>query len=180
MLSIGKLAKSFGLSRSTLLYYDRKGLLSPSGRSAANYRLYNEADVVRLQQIVRYRDAGLPLSAIADILDSPDNHSTDVLESRLQSLNTEISRLRQQQRLILKLVGKDSLLRSARIMSKDQWVSLLRAAGMNDAAMHQWHIEFEHDLPEMHQDFLESLGIAKQEIQRIREWSKTKSQLKEA
>jgi hypothetical protein len=41
MLTIGRLAERFGLSRSTLLYYDSIELLSPSARSDANYRLYS-------------------------------------------------------------------------------------------------------------------------------------------
>lgn len=44
MYRIGELAALGGLSRSTLLYYDRIGLLSPSGRSEANYRLYSAED----------------------------------------------------------------------------------------------------------------------------------------
>ena len=42
--TVGRLARAFGLSRSTLLYYDSIGLLRPTGRSPANYRLYTRAD----------------------------------------------------------------------------------------------------------------------------------------
>ena len=48
MYTVGHLARSFGLSRSTLLYYDSIGLCKPSGRSAANYRTYTEKDRERL------------------------------------------------------------------------------------------------------------------------------------
>src|SRR5574344_1987818 len=48
MHTIGQIAKRFALSRSTLLYYDTIGLLSPSGRSQANYRLYTDNDVRRM------------------------------------------------------------------------------------------------------------------------------------
>ena len=53
MYTVGQLAKLFGLSRSTLLYYDEIGLLSPSARSASNYRLYSEADIRRVR-IIRF------------------------------------------------------------------------------------------------------------------------------
>jgi DNA-binding transcriptional MerR regulator len=42
--SISKLARAFGLSRSTLLYYDRIGLLAASGRTGSGYRCYSEKD----------------------------------------------------------------------------------------------------------------------------------------
>ena len=64
MYTIGQLVKEFQLSRSTLLYYDRIGLLRPSARSDANYRLYTAADLARMQQIILYKDAGLSLEAI--------------------------------------------------------------------------------------------------------------------
>ena len=44
-LTVGRLARRFGLARSTLLYYDRIGVLRPSARSAAGYRLYDAGDV---------------------------------------------------------------------------------------------------------------------------------------
>jgi hypothetical protein len=51
-------------------------------------------------------------------------------------------------------------------------VSLLKAAGLDEEGMKTWHIEFEKTSPEAHQDFLESIGIEKDEIISIREWSK--------
>ncbi len=54
-LSIGEIAKQYGLSRSTLLYYDAIGLLRPSGRSESNYRRYTGEDSRRLRLICMYR-----------------------------------------------------------------------------------------------------------------------------
>lgn len=48
---ITELGKRFGLSRSTLLYYDRIGLLQPSGRTEAGYREYTRSDADRLERI---------------------------------------------------------------------------------------------------------------------------------
>ena len=56
--SITALAREQGLSRSTLLYYDRIGLLSPQSRSEANYRYYGEEQRQRLRQICALRAAG--------------------------------------------------------------------------------------------------------------------------
>ncbi|QQX80250.1 hypothetical protein JK628_22755 [Shewanella sp. KX20019] len=45
---------------------------------------------------------------------------------------------------------------------------------MDEQAMHKWHIEFEKDLPEVHTDFLESLGCTTEEITEIKAWSTLK------
>jgi DNA-binding transcriptional MerR regulator len=67
MHTVGKLAKEFGLSRTTLLYYDEIGLLVPTERSASNYRLYSESDRTRLANICRFRETGLSLLEIKRI-----------------------------------------------------------------------------------------------------------------
>lgn len=171
MYTIKQLLKVSGLSRSTLLYYDKINLLKPSARSSSNYRLYTESDFHRLQQILLYRDMGLSLEKIAQLLDSPNNQTSQILEERLQHLNQEIYHLRHQQQLIIQLLGKTSLLKSSKTMNKEQWGNILKASGMSEADMRQWHIEFEQALPEMHSDFLESLGISPEEIRVIKSWS---------
>lgn len=64
MLTPGVLARRVGLSRSTLLYYDRIGLLRPSRRTLSRYRQYSEKDVQRLEQICTLRKTGLRLKDI--------------------------------------------------------------------------------------------------------------------
>lgn len=171
MYTIGQLSKRFGLSRSTLLYYDSIGLLSASTRSASGYRLYSEQALQRMLQVQTYREAGLPLETIQKLLSSSTD-STVVLERHLQDLNAEISRLRQQQQVIIHLLNSPTALQSSRTMSKQRWVEMLRAAGLDEDGMQKWHAEFEQRSPEAHQDFLESLGIAAEEITAIRQRSK--------
>ncbi|WDE02428.1 MerR family transcriptional regulator [Thalassomonas actiniarum] len=172
MYTVNQLGKKYDLSRSTLLYYDKIGLLKPSARSEANYRLYSQSDVQRMEKIATYREAGLSLESIADILNSGETKSTKALEQRLINLNSEISKLRLQQQLVVGLLGRDSLIRTSRTMNKEQWVNILKASGMDAEARHRWHVEFEKDLPEMHADFLESLGCKPDEVEKIRAWSR--------
>lgn len=170
-VSISRLGKRFGLSRSTLLYYDRIGLLSPTERSPAGYRAYGERDARRLEAIVRYREIGLRLDQIRELLGGATGRTTELLEARLDQLNAEIERLREQQRTIVRLLANSKRLRAARAIDKDGWVAILRAAGLDDAGMHRWHIEFERMAPKAHQDFLESLGLPAREVTRIRKRS---------
>lgn len=172
MLTIGRLARRFSLSRSTLLYYDRIGLLRPTARTPSNYRLYAETDCRRLERICFYRQAGLTLGEIANILNSKAGSViAGILEKRLIHLNEQIRGLRRQQQVIVELLNSEHLPEKSRGLSREKWVALLRAAGMDDNAMYQWHVEFERLFPEDHHDFLLSLGIPEADIKKIREWS---------
>lgn len=171
MHTIGQLMKRFSLSRSTLIYYDDIGLLKPSARSNANYRMYTDMDLQRMEQITLYKEAGLPLEEIAALLDEQSTAPTELLEQHLSNLNSQISHLRLQQQKVVQLLGKESQLRHSRTMDKAKWVSILAATGMSEEDMQQWHVEFERSLPEAHQDFLESLGIESGEIKMIRRCS---------
>lgn len=175
ILTVGRLARRFGLSRSTLLYYDSIGLLRPSSRSRSNYRHYSEEDGERLAQVCRLRSAGVPLADIRRILESRGGGVAAVLERRLAELNREMSRLRGQQEVIVRLLKRPSLRRRVRALDRQQWVALLRAAGLDEDGMQAWHREFERLSPEAHQDFLESLGIPAAEIGRIRTWSRRRA-----
>lgn len=64
-------ARLTGVSVRTLHHYDAIGLLVPGGRTAAGYRLYTDADLLRLQQILIKRELGFPLEAIRRSLDDP-------------------------------------------------------------------------------------------------------------
>jgi DNA-binding transcriptional MerR regulator len=171
MLTVTKLAESCGLSRSTVLYYESIGLLRASSRSAANYRRYTDKDAARLRQICIYRDAGLKLTDIRALLDRAENDPSSVLKRRLVEINNEIERLRDHQRAILQLLRTKNSLWRMKDMQKDKWVAIMKAAGFEEADMRRWHAEFEKADPAEHQQFLEYLHIAPEEIAKIRAWS---------
>lgn len=170
MYTIGKLAKKFRLSRSALLYYDSIGALKPTARTDADYRVYSAEDARRLEQICTYRKAGLPLTEIRRLLDASESSLTEALEKRLEELNEEIQRLREQQHFIIGLLKNNSLFARINVMNKETWVSLLAASGFTEDDMRRWHREFERVSPDKHVRFLEFLGIPHQEIELIRSW----------
>lgn len=53
-------------------------------------------------------------------------------------------------------------------VTKENWIELFRAIGLDEQAMHQWHQEFENRYPDGHQSFLEWLGISADDIRSIR------------
>jgi DNA-binding transcriptional MerR regulator len=171
--TISALAKGSGLSRSTLLYYDRLGLLKPIRRSRSGYRIYSPAEIERLEQICLFRQMGIPLKEMRKLLDSSGgNASVEILQRRLRVLNREIANFRKQQRCILELLKQKQLQQGVEMINKERWVDIMRAAGLSDQDMQNWHKQFEKMEPDAHQEFLESLGIKADEIIKIREWSR--------
>lgn len=67
-LKIGEISDQMGISRDTLRYYEKEGLIKPSLRSAAGYRLYSEADQACLKFVLSSRQVGFSLKDIADLL----------------------------------------------------------------------------------------------------------------
>lgn len=174
MLNVTELAKSCGLSRSTILYYESVGLLRPARRTASQYRVYGDREAARLQQIRMYRDAGLTLADIRALLGGTDGgEAVAVLQKRLAEIGSEIERLREHQRSILALLKNKTRFRRSVVMTKDKWVSIMRASGFTEDDMRRWHTEFEKAAPEDHQEFLAYLKIPGEEIRKIREWSRS-------
>ena len=172
MLSVSQIAKRFGLSRTTILYYESCGLLKPGHRTSANYRLYGENEARVLEQICLYRSVGLSVSSIRAMLANPETDVAALLRRRLQELDSEIGRLREHQRVILRLLQSKSILRRTKNMTKDKWVSIMKAAGFSEDDMRRWHREFEKAAPEDHNEFLNFLHIPAAEIKSIRDWSR--------
>ncbi len=171
MVTVSKLARSCGLSRSTILYYESIGLLRPALRSASNYRSYSGQELDRLRQICAYREAGLKLADIRVLLDERSNQAAGVLKRRLLELDEEIEALRENQRSILRLLQADESTWRIEAMTKEKWVSIMRAAGFSEEDMLRWHQQFEQKAPAEHQEFLEYLHIPSAEIGTIRQRS---------
>jgi DNA-binding transcriptional MerR regulator len=103
MLKVGELAALAGLTVRTLHHYDSIGLLQPSARSDAGYRLYDRNDVARLQQIQALRAFGMSLADIGLALDNPDHSPLTTIDRQLAELDARISadsRLRDQLRIV--------------------------------------------------------------------------------
>ena len=170
-LTITKLARACGLSRTTVLYYESLGLLKAARRSSGDYRIYTDADMARLRQVCVYRGAGLKLGDIRSILDRPRGEAAGVLQRRMLEIGREIETLREHQCAIARLIGGTNRLRRDRMVTKQKWVEIMRAAGFSEQQMRRWHCEFEKSAPAEHQEFLEFLHIPPDEVKHIRDWS---------
>lgn len=90
-LKIGELAKRTKLTVRTLHHYDAIGLLKPSARSEAGYRLYAEVDVARLHAILALRQFGLPLEDIAKALAGRGLSMAHIVAQQIQSIDQHMA-----------------------------------------------------------------------------------------
>ena len=92
-MKINEAARLAGVTERTLRYYDRIGLLRPSGMTDGGYRLYDGAAMERLQQILFFRELGFPLAQIREIMDSPGYDRDEALRRHRALLIAERDRL---------------------------------------------------------------------------------------
>ena len=166
-LTVTAFARRHGLSRSTLLYYDRTGLLSPSARSPAGYRLYTAADGERLARIRTLRATGLPLDRIREVLED-ESSLAGALGAQVTQLEAQAQALRDRQRVLAQMLWQPAAFAAGAPLSKQSWTAMFRAIGLDDEAMSRWHAQFEQTMPQAHRAFLAALGLPAPEIARIR------------
>jgi DNA-binding transcriptional MerR regulator len=138
MLKVGELAERAGLTVRTLHHYDSIGLLRPSARSDAGYRLYNRDDVARLQQIQALRKFGMALAGIGAYLDSPGASPLAIIDTQLASLDRQIeeaSRMREQLMLVRAQLAKGEAPELA------TWLTTLEQMTMYDKYFSKQEIE---------------------------------------
>lgn len=104
--TISELARMAGVSVRALHHYDRIGLLVPAGRSAAGYRLYTEPELLRLQQILFFRELDMPLDEIRRTLDDPGFEPVAALERHRRLLRQRMERLASLLDTIDRTIGK--------------------------------------------------------------------------
>ncbi|USI87056.1 MerR family DNA-binding transcriptional regulator [Acinetobacter johnsonii] len=154
MLTVSRLAKKLGLSRTTVLCYEKQGLLKPSLIAENGYRWYGESE--RLKSIISYRSYRLSISDIRLLLEPLSISQGQILENHFRALEQEINNLRAHQKAIIELLKKSILLKE-KFVNKAKWVEIMIAAGLSKEDMIKWH-----------QKFLESLNITQDEITAIR------------
>lgn len=93
-LTVAATAALTGVTVRTLHHWDAVGLVSPSGRTARGYRLYSAAAVARIHRVLVYRELGLPLERIAELLDGPVPDPAAPLRDQREQLAARIDRLR--------------------------------------------------------------------------------------
>jgi DNA-binding transcriptional MerR regulator len=116
------------------------------------------SEVQLVQTIRAFRDAGVPVKSIKDILKNQSSVSVQLLEQRLFDLNSEMRNLKEQQILLARLLAQATLGAPGKVKNKEALVALTRAAGLSED-------------DEAHKKFLESLKLPAREVEAIRAWA---------
>lgn len=113
MFAVKQLSSIAGVTPRTLRYYDHIGLLKPSHVARNGYRYYDDAALLRLQQVLLYRELGMPLKEIRNIVAHPDFDVLTALEGHREELHKRIARMEHLVRTvddtILHLKGKKEM-----------------------------------------------------------------------
>ena len=153
LIQVGELAKRAGLTVRTLHHYEQTGLLTPSARSEAGYRLYNLSAVQRLHMIKALAQAGLTLATIKDYLDRQTLSLPELLTQQIDTLNAQ---LRDVGRLRDRLLVLREALASGNEPDLESWLQTLELMKMYD----RWFSQQE----------LAALPFAAQDEQRAQAW----------
>ncbi|WP_199611497.1 MerR family transcriptional regulator [Flocculibacter collagenilyticus] len=143
MYRISELAQKVGLSRSTLLYYEKLKLIS-SERQSNGYRSYTEKDVQRVMLLQRLQAGGLTLKECLACLQAQIDR--ELLLHRLSVLDQEIAQKQKARELLSSMLGMNS--------------------------MKEWHQSMENEAPLAHHDFLLKQGFSDKQAQRLKWLSK--------
>nr|WP_086940747.1 MerR family transcriptional regulator [Thaumasiovibrio occultus] len=143
MYRISELAERVGLSRSTLLYYEKQGLINGQ-RLANGYRTYSERDLQRLRLIQKLQAGGLSLKECMACLDAKVDRQ--LLQNRLAHLDAEIAQKQQSRELLAALLGEGPL--------------------------KQWHESVDQVAPDAHFDWLVKQGFDEKQALHLKWLSK--------
>lgn len=147
MYRISELAAKVGLSRSTLLYYEKQGLLLGI-RQNNGYRLYSDKDMQRLHLLQQLQAGGLTLKECKTCLEAKLN--PELLRKRLQKLDTEIAQKQQARALLAALLG--------------------------DGSLRTWHQVTDQLAPDAHLDWLQQQGLNEKQALHLKWLSKDMNQ----
>lgn len=129
LLKIGDLAKRTGLTVRALHHYDSIGLLTPSARSDAGYRLYNQADIARLHQILALRQCGLALADIGATITSEKIPLAAIVSRQIAMLTKQIAQADVLRERLQRLAGQ---LASGQDPDLADWLTTLEHMTMFD------------------------------------------------
>ncbi len=181
-MTVKEVSEITGISVRTLHYYDEIGLLTPSGKSEAGYRLYDEKALERLRQILFFREFDLPLKEIKAVMENPSLDKNEILQMQRRML------LRKKERMERLIASIDRLLRGEERMDfevfsrremEEIWDSMYENCNEAQKAIFISHYGSKEA---WRRQFLESAASeeAQQNFAKIIEWYGSKEQAMEA
>lgn len=182
MRTVKEISDLTGISVRTLHYYDEIGLLKPTAKSDAGYRLYDDKALETLQQILFFREFDIPLKEIKAVIENPVLERNQILQMQKKMLTAKKERL---ERLIVSidriLKGDNNM--NFEVFSKTELEDMYNAmaANMSDE---QKAVFIEHygSMDEWKKSFLENASseAVQKNFQKVVEWYGSKEKALEA
>ena len=148
MMTVKELSKQTGISARTLHYYDEIGLFTPTEKSRAGYRLYDDQALERLQQILFFREFDIPLKEIKAMMDNPALDRNELLQMQRKML------VRKKERMERLIANIDAILKGEEQMDFTVF---------NNAEIEEmFQTMFEHMPPEMREAAIREFGSEEQ------------------
>jgi DNA-binding transcriptional MerR regulator len=158
--TVGDVSKRTGISIRTLHHYDEIGLVKPSSRTEAGYRLYTQKDVERLQQVLFYRALGVPLEEIARLLADPDFDRRAALMTQRELL---VQRADQARALVTLIDRTIAALDRGETMTQEDLFDGFQPSQYEDEARQRWG-----DTPEYKESIRRTKSYTKDDWKAIR------------
>jgi DNA-binding transcriptional MerR regulator len=136
---VREFAKLTRVTVRTLHYYDQIGLLKPGFERPNGYRVYTDADLLRLQQIVTLKFMGFSLTEIRRLLDGKGYEAVKSLRIQAAAVRDEIARLREASRAIDQVLAR--LEKDGRI-HKQKLIKIMEVIQMGEDVKKSWHEKF--------------------------------------
>lgn len=135
-MKISEFAKKAGVTVKTLLHYDKIGLLQPSTKTEIGYRIYNDKDFIKLQQIMTLKFVGLSLEEIRQLLDEKEHDiesmiylQTRALEEKKKNIETVIAALNKAQKKM----------QNGNFLDVQQLINIIRITNMETSAKQRFN-----------------------------------------
>jgi DNA-binding transcriptional MerR regulator len=133
--TIKEIADLAGVTTRTLRYYDEIGLLNPATIGDNGYRYYDQSSLVKLQQILFFRELDVPLDNIQLILSRPDFNLLQALEKHRRSLKDKVNRL---SKLIETIDNTIEMINGDRMMNAEEYFSGFDERQYQEEAKERW------------------------------------------
>lgn len=172
MISIQELTKETGVTVRTLRYYDQIDLLKPSGKTDGGHRLYSEADVIRLQQILFLKEMGFSLREITNMLVTDEFSLKESLEKQLKFVQQEQKKFNRMERILQAVVY------SAELEGELDWKIMFELIQLSKQSPRIREMFQQKTFSDEEQKLLRNLPNMSEEDENVREWVELLKQLR--
>jgi len=135
-LKIGEFAKRSGVTVKTLLHYDKIGLLQPSLKTQAGYRIYCDEDFIKLQQIITLKFIGLPLEEIKQLINEKNQNIENIISVQTRALEEKKKHI---ETVITALNKAEKQIQNNSFLEVQQLIDIIKITNMETRAKQRFN-----------------------------------------